>query len=171
MYMCTFYSLHACYHSRYNQLIISYLPTTGLTIILSISFTDQTYRKATPQAQWESSLTNQQVWQELYQSHPHPPHNQSQTCTHPVQPLTDESISQTTGCKHTQTRFFPSLDQATQWCCSGRGVTLTSTSPHKLTEVEPTPSELMEADHVQVLVTGSVRLVGVMMFILDCSIG
>lgn len=71
-----------------------------------------------------------------------------------------------------KTRYFPCLDKAIQWCSVGRGLNVKTTSPpsQDLLESEMPPPDLMNACHVQVLVTGSVRLVGTVMYVLGCSV-
>ncbi len=127
--------------------------------------TDQLYRKTSPEAQYKSSRENERIWQELTQqlitASPDSAEDRRQ-CDIIITRHPSDTIQQTC--------VFPSLDHAIHWCCAGRGWSVQSTAPRRLGEVRETPSKLKNAPHIQVLVTGSVRLIGTTMFILNCSL-
>ena len=65
---------------------------------------------------------------------------------------------------------FNCLSQALQWCSAGRDPSLPPPSPEaKISTVVPL-EEVSEATHVQVLITGSLHLVGAAMNILGCTV-
>ncbi len=132
-------------------------------IIIAI---DQLYRKTSPEAQYESSRKNERIWQELTTQYLITP---SPSCK-PEDSREPDIITRQPSDTITQTRFFLSLDHAIHWCCAGRGWSVQSTAPRTLGEVKETPSKLKNAPHIQILVTGSVRLIGTTMFILNCSL-
>ena len=128
--------------------------------------------QSSAEGQYEISKLNQQAWQELCKSEIKKPDQNAFTSTN-IQETTKASaqngykMSETLVNQETaKTKYFTSVDQAIQWCCKGRGLTLNSTSPDKLTNVDITPTDLINADHVQILITGSVRLVGTAMFVI-----
>ena len=156
--------------------------------------------KATKQSQYERSQENEQVWLELncagttdhIPDHPlsrqpshkdslcengpetslnHPPSKQALEDLHNP-PCENGQCLQDSQHKQAKTRYFPCLDKAIQWCSVGRGLNIKTTSPpsEDLFKNEMPPADFMNADHVQVLVTGSVRLVGTVMYVLDCSV-
>ncbi len=121
-------------------------------------FLDQLYRKASAEAQYKTSLENEKIWHELHRD----------LLKQKISSLSKDDVDDHV--TNQATRFFSSLDHAIQWCCAGRSVCVQSTAPHKLAEVQETPHRLVATPHIQVLVTGSVRLVGTAMFVLNCSI-
>ena len=66
---------------------------------------------------------------------------------------------------------FSCLSQAIRWCSAGRDGSLPPPSPEvKLPPTKPPILEVSEASHVQVLITGSLHLVGAAMNILGCTV-
>ena len=65
---------------------------------------------------------------------------------------------------------FNCLSQALRWCSAGRDPSLPPPSPEaKISTLLPL-IEVSEAAHVQVLITGSLHLVGAAMNILGCTV-
>ena len=65
---------------------------------------------------------------------------------------------------------FNCLSQALRWCSAGRDPSLPLPSPEaKISTLLPL-IEVSEAAHVQVLITGSLHLVGAAMNILGCTV-
>ena len=62
-----------------------------------------------------------------------------------------------------RTRVFMCLRHALQWCTLRGAI-----KPHP--QLHPLPHKLMEAEHVQVLVTGSLHLAGAFMSVLNYSV-
>lgn len=66
---------------------------------------------------------------------------------------------------------FVCLSRALRWCSAGRDTSLPPSSPEAKSSVTNAPLvEVSKASHVQVLVTGSLHLVGAAMNILGCSV-
>ena len=66
---------------------------------------------------------------------------------------------------------FVCLSRALRWCSAGRDSALRPSSPEAKTSTANQPlDEVSKANHIQVLVTGSLHLVGAAMNILGCSV-
>ena len=67
---------------------------------------------------------------------------------------------------------FDCLSRALRWCSAERDLSLPPPSPETKMSSDNPPHlvEVSEASHVQVLVTGSLHLVGAAMNILGCSV-
>ena len=108
--------------------------------------------------------SNKQAWLEL-QSLSHDNHMTSPTNQDaPLHRHTTSSMQED------KMATFNCLSQALRWCSVGRDPSLPPPSPEaKMSAVLPLV-EVSEAAHVQVLITGSLHLVGAAMNTLGCSV-
>ena len=73
--------------------------------------------------------------------------------------------------KENHMAMFTCLSQALRWCSAGRDLSLPPPSPEtKMSGSSPLVPEILEASHIQILVTGSLHLVGATMNILGCTV-
>lgn len=81
----------------------------------------------------------------------------------------DKSTSQNgSGCRVTSpnTAVFSSISDALHWVTSGHNCSLTTLQNEKMTSVHPPSSDISKAAHLQLLVTGSLYMVGAVMNII-----
>ena len=117
---------------------------------MPISAADTTNLMVTQDEQCRKAQANQQAWMELT--------NPDRSSSHVTQMDTLPNA-----------QVFRCIKHALLWALSGRPSPLppTSTTPPPL---PPTPSTIHEATHIQLLVTGSLHLVGAVMKTLGFSV-
>lgn len=136
--------------------------------------TDQTNLTVTLDRQQVITEANKQAWLELQsKSHDQGPNDHMiNTCK-----LTNQDMLHlgSDGCfstmKENRMATFICLSQALRWCSAGRDLSLPPLSPEtKMSGNSPLVPEVLEASHIQILVTGSLHLVGATMNILGCTV-
>ena len=65
---------------------------------------------------------------------------------------------------------FDCLSQALRWCSAGKDTSLPPASPEAKMSTNPSLVPISEATHVQILITGSLHLVGAAMNLLGCTV-
>ena len=121
-------------------------------------YVDQTNFMVTKEGQCARTKENESVWLELHR----------QTHTGHVTKLTNEEGAVCHMTSAPVTQVFNCIRDALQWCASDRDPILSAaapSSPHP-----PPPTVVAKADHIQLLVIGSLHLVGTVMNVLGCSV-
>lgn len=111
--------------------------------------------------------SNKQAWLEL-QSLSHD--TQVDHMTSPINQVAPLDHHTSSSMTEDKMATFNCLSQALRWCSAGRDPSLPPPSPEAKTSAVLPLVEVSEAAHVQVLITGSLHLVGAAMNILGCTV-
>ena len=136
-------------------------------VMASLYFPDQTNLTVTLDCQRARTESNKQAWLELQSpSHDH----QGDYMTSPTNQDSPLRHQATSPMKEDKMATFNCLGQALRWCSAGKDSSLPPPSPEAKASTDFPLVEVSEATHVQVLITGSLHLVGAAMNILGCSV-
>ena len=118
------------------------------------TLSDQTNFTVTKESQCARVKENESVWLDVHKSRTtdcvdHVTYGEGHMTSAPV------------------TKVFNCIRDALQWCASDRDPLLSAAAP---SSPHPPPPTVAKADHIQLLVIGSLHLVGTVMNVLGCSV-
>lgn len=149
---------------------LSLIIVAGLHYSIPLS-SDQMNLMVTQDGQCLRSKTYEQAWIELcaeyktqLSDHPQPPAN-----SHVVKLATEKS-PESNGDRSNKTMVFNCITHTLHWVASERDPSLPPSASDPSPPPSPPPHQLTSADHVQLLVTGSLHLVGDVMSVLGFTV-